>query len=61
MTGINICPKHHCQLHNSPVPISSKDSPSLITTEECVLPLDNVIFSGNELEIKVSVVFSEAR
>ena len=54
MTGINICPKHHCQLQNSPVPISSKDSPSLITVEECVLPLDNVIFSDNELEINVA-------
>lgn len=54
MTGINICPKHHCQLQNSPVPISSKDSPALITAEECVLPLDNVIFSDNELEINVA-------
>ena len=36
MTGVDICPKHHCLLQNSMVQISSKPSPSLDSAEEHV-------------------------
>ena len=44
MTGVDICPKHHCFLQNSMVQISSKPSPSLDCAEEYVPLVGDIVY-----------------
>lgn len=54
LQGINICPTHHCALYNSPVPISSKGSPSLDCAEMLVPQNMPVVLCENALECRVA-------
>jgi len=48
MSGVSICPIHHCRLNSSTVRISSKPSPSLDSAEAFV-PLDEeAVFCGDD-------------
>lgn len=48
MTGVDICPKHHCFLKNGTVQISSKPSPSLDSAEEHVPPAEDPVACNDE-------------
>lgn len=59
LVGVDICPRHHCQLISSGIPINSKTSPSLITAEETI-PLNiTSIQSNNELECRLAEYISQ--
>lgn len=58
MVGVDVCPIHHCQLVDSPVPTNSTASPSLITAEDVVLNVDP-IFPGKELENQLAKYIAE--
>ena len=51
---IDICPEHGCHLHDSPVSITSKASPSLIHAETVVPDTSVAINCDNPIEIKVA-------
>lgn len=59
MTGVGICPKHHCFLQNSTVQISSKPSPSLDSAEEHVPPAEDPIGSNDELTCRIATYVHE--
>lgn len=54
MNGVNICPVHHCCLLDSSITTSSKQSPTLISAEEVISIPDNIAFSTNDLECRLS-------
>lgn len=59
MTGVDVCPWHHCVLKNSTVQISSKPSPSLDSAEEHVPPAEDPIDSNDELACWVAAYVHE--
>lgn len=59
MPGVKICPVHRCNLHNSPVIISGKSSPSLVTAEESIPMSGETLFSDNVLEIQTAKYTAE--
>lgn len=54
MSGVDICPEHFCELQNSSVAISSKQSPCLISAEEEVIENIEVCFETNGLKKKLA-------
>ncbi len=59
MTGVDICPKHHCFLKNGTVQISSKSSPSLECAEEHVPPAEDPIGSNDEFTCRIAAYVHE--
>lgn len=61
MIGVNICGKHHCQLIETDVQITSGKSPALIPAEAVAMPEEKSAISGCEIECRlveyVSAVF----
>lgn len=51
--GINVCYKHSCKLIDASVPITSSASPSLVTAEECITNIGNII-TANDIETKIA-------
>lgn len=54
MIGVNICPIHFCGLFESPVIISSKTSPCLVSAEEIIGNNNSVVYYKNEIECKIA-------
>ena len=61
MIGVNICGKHHCQLIETDVQITSGKSLALIPAEAVAMPDEKIVISGCEIECRlaeyVSAVF----
>lgn len=61
MIGVNICGKHHCQLIETDVQITSGKSPALIPAEAVAAPETEIVISDCEIECRlveyVSAVF----
>lgn len=58
MLGVSVCSKHNCRLMDSPVVISGKASPDLISAEQA--EKDNtVFFCENEVENQLAAYVSE--
>ena len=56
---VNICPKHKCKLLNSNVAINSDFTPSLLSCELSVKPLNVIAFSDNLLECRIAEYVSK--
>ena len=54
MTGVDVCPWHHCVLKNSIVQISSKPSPSLDSAEEHVPPAEDPVACNDERTCRIA-------
>jgi len=54
LQGVDICPLHNCFLQNSPIPISSKGSPSLECAEMLVPQDMPVVLCKNAFERRVA-------
>lgn len=52
LTGVSVCPKHGIKLWNSPLIISGKASPNLVTAEQEIKEQDAIY--GNEVEIQLA-------
>lgn len=50
LPGINICPVHHCYLHNTHIAINSEGSPTLVAAEDAADYSTEILYSGNQLE-----------
>ena len=53
MQGVDICSIHGCYLNDSNLIISGKASPTLVTAEEIIPPLGEIIMCKNKLERKL--------
>lgn len=54
LQGVDICPLHKCSLHDSPIPISSKGSPSLDSAESLVPKDETAVPCQATLECRVA-------
>ena len=59
MTGVNICPIHHCNLIDTDLATSSNVSPALIAAEEVVSIPREIVFSTNSLECRLAEYIAE--